>query len=229
MIEQGQAYTFDFLHFRRDFRNRSCGEVFMLELEALEKEWAALNTMPRDGIGAINLKWPDECKSISVGFTAFFRRHKNPLKAGEMFFLELHISQDDWIRCRDYVGLGLGVASIIWTARAIEEEKPIVKKQRERKAKEPSPYGAFWQRLHTFHNRFDVRHWLGFDQGQEFERAALDKFYAIFEVESRTEIDPAVLLRVLEMEKKKGANLDGAISQVSETMRRLGMLESGVM
>lgn len=63
--------------------------------------------------------------------------------------------------------------------------------KRQPKVKEPTPYGAFWQALDKagFHNRPDVRRWIGYS-GLD-ERDAKQRLRQIFNAQSRaTDISP---------------------------------------
>lgn len=64
---------------------------------------------------------------------------------------------------------------------------------RKREAKPKGEHGKFWELMHSFHNRPDVRRWLGVEVGYAQERDALQRFYQLFNVTSRTFISPDVL------------------------------------
>ncbi len=221
MIERNQPISFDFLSMRRDFRNTAKGEQFYLELTASEDDWGELRSFPRDAIGAVVLKWPDVCQSIGVGITGFVRRHKNRDESGEIFFIQLPISQDDWIRLRDYLANGTGIAAATWIRRASEDEMPKTKGKRVAKPKpEKGPYGAIWQRLYAFHNRHDVRHWFDLEIGAEDEQKAIQMLYSMFNVTSRSFISPDELIERLRIGIEMGFNLDGAITAIEDARRR---------
>lgn len=183
MIEQGDTYTFCFNNAQRDFKPRE-EEIYLLQCEIDETEWHYLRDFPTDAIGALRLVFDDIPGSVTVGFEAFRRVHRTP-QAGEMFLIELKlITQADWLRFSPEYRFRLGEASISWTSRA-------EKRKRQSKAKEPTPYGAFWQQMDKagFHNRPDVRRWIGYS-GLD-ERDAKQCLRRIFNAQSRaTDISP---------------------------------------
>lgn len=219
MIEKDQAYSFEFHSYRRDFRNRAADEIFLLEVESTEADWGTLGTIPRDAIGACALKWPEECKSVTVGFTAFLRRHRNK-ELGEIFFLQMVISQDDWLRLRDMPRHSLGTVTVTWTARAeelIEKPKPSAKTRKPKTVKEPSLYGQFWYQMDKagFHNRPDVRAWTGYSGLDDGE--AREALRRALKVEHRSlEASPDFVIEAM----ATAEGLDGAITLIENLKRR---------
>lgn len=86
------------------------------------------------------------------------------------------------------------------------------KPKREPKAKKaPTPYGKFWELLYAFHNRPDVRAWLGVEIGFAGETAAKQALRDKFGVQSRSEIAPDALIEALQADSA-AFNLAGAIT-----------------
>lgn len=88
---------------------------------------------------------------------------------------------------------GVTLKGILWVEDASAQPPEEAAEVKEREAK-PKPergiHGKFWELLHSFHNRPDVRGWLGFDVGYASEKAALAALYRIFNKTSRTFISP---------------------------------------
>lgn len=203
MIEQGQPYTFCFNNAQRDFKPRS-EELFLLQCEVDETEWHYLKDFPTDAIGAVTLRFDDLPDSVSLGFEAFRRFHRTPA-TGEMFFVELVlVSQVDWLRFLPKYRFQLGEATILWNSRAAKEKRPP-------KAKEPTPYGAFWCELdgRGFHNRPDVREWLNhYENSEDGAKDALRRKLGV--TKRSLEASPDVLLCALEA----AGDMAGAITAV---------------
>ncbi len=120
----------------------------------------------------------------SVEFQNFRRVHRNRAN-GELFAVEFEITEDEWHHLADFPQDAIGQLGLVWTERVGVVEKP--------KAKIKGSHGKFWQELHSFHNRPDVRHWLGVEVGYATEKAAIERLYEIFNVTSRTFISSDAL------------------------------------
>ena len=94
----------------------------------------------------------------SLEFQNFRRVHRNRA-IGELFAVELEITEDEWHHLQSFPQDAIGVMAIKWTERLGEPEKP---KREPKRPKEPTPYGKFWQAMDNagFHNRPDVRRWI---------------------------------------------------------------------
>ena len=106
------------------------------------------------------------------------------------------------------------------------EEKP----KRATKAKPPKgEHGKLWQLLKGFHNRTDVRAWLGVEIGYAYEKDAIAALYARFDVTSRTFISADELIDALKNAIDRGANLDGALTLAEDAKQRLGIAAKEVV
>lgn len=207
MIQPNQAYSFDFNNACRDFQTRAGVEKFLLQLEMQEADWTWLGSVPRDAIGAVTLDWSERAQRIRIGYEGCKRVHRNR-QIGELFLLELVVSEDDWLKLRALPFGELGTVTLLWTARAEAETGKVVPMKRVAKEKAAKgDYGQFWQRLYDFQNRPDVQHWLGAETPDD----AKWLLCARFGVTSRTFISPDALLAEL---RSHSGLLAGAITAV---------------
>lgn len=117
----------------------------------------------------------------AVEFNNFRRKHVNR-GGNEIFLIEQEISEDDWHHLGAFPTDAIGTVGLQWTDRAAVPEKP---KREPKPPKEPTPYGKFWQAMDKagFHNRPDVRDWLGAQSSTE--EAAKRLLRLAFGAESR--------------------------------------------
>lgn len=220
MIESGAVHSFDFLSVRRDFRTLKLREQFSLEILLAESDWALLADFPRDAIGAIRLVFPEVGRQINMGFSGCLRKHVNREESNEIFLLHLRVEGPEWWALGDPSQLGSGEAGICWQTRAVKPEK-VTKSRAVKLAK--GRYGQVWRSMMSFHNRLDVREWLGVEVGYAFEAEAIAKIYERFNVTSRSFISPEALLHVLGEAHIKGkVNLAGAITFVEGIRAKVG-------
>lgn len=102
----------------------------------------------------------EQNRPYSMEFQNFRRVHRNRA-IGELFAVELEITEEDWHYLSAFPQDAIGQVAIQWSDRAGAQEKP---KREAKPAKLPTPYGAFWRELDKagFHNRPDVRRLTGY-------------------------------------------------------------------
>lgn len=223
MIEPNQAYLFDFHNACRDFRTRAGVEKFLLQLEIEETDWTELGSVPRDAIGATTLDWPECGQHIRIGYEGCKRLHRNR-QIGELFLLELVVSEDDWLKLRALPFAEIGTVALLWTARLEAETGKVLPMKHTRKEKPAKgEYGAFWQQLWDFQNRPDVRQWLDYNGQDEVEAKRL--LCAQFNVTSRTFISPDALLATL---REQSDTMAGAMIAVERAKARIQARAMGV-
>lgn len=148
----------------------------------------------------------EQNQAYKLEFQNFRRVHRNRA-VGELFAIELEITEDEWHHLSDFPQDALGEVALCWLERAETPEKP----KREAKAKEPTPYGQFWREMDKrgFHNRHDVRTWLG--AHDMMEAHAKDRLRQLFNAKSRaTDVSPESLREWL----SRMPESDGAITMV---------------
>lgn len=57
MIQQNSPQRFEWRNFRRQFRTRAIGELYLVQFEIDAETWQALETLPKDGEGEMVLWW----------------------------------------------------------------------------------------------------------------------------------------------------------------------------
>lgn len=98
------------------------------------------------------------------------------------------------------------------------ETLPAKEKREPKPPKEPTPYGAFWRELDKmgFHNRHDVRGWLGAHDLMEAQ--AKERLREVFRAKSRaTDISPQTLREWL----ARMPGSDSAITMIEKIVRSL--------
>lgn len=153
----------------------------------------------------------------TLEFQNFRRVHRNRAD-GEIFCIEIQISEDEWHHLASFPQDAIGNAALQWTDRAAVEPP---KRQPKPKAA-PSPYGAFWRELDRtgFHNRPDVRRWLDYDGMDEAEAKRLIR-EALGVTHRSTEASPEILIAAL----RKYDNSWAAISTVETAQRKAAQLK----
>lgn len=113
-----------------------------------------------------------------------FRRSFRTAKIGDIHLIQVEVDAEVWQNLDTMPKDADGEMVIWWETRG----------EGVGKEKNPKPpkgaHGKFWQELHSFHNRPDVRLWLGVEVGYATEKAAINRLYEIFNVTSRTFISP---------------------------------------
>jgi hypothetical protein len=150
----------------------------------------------------------------AIEFSNLRRVHKNRA-CGEIFCIELEITENEWHYLSDFPQDAIGNVALQWTERAtMEPSKP---KREPKPAKQPAPYGQFWRELDRsgFHNRPDIRQWIDYDGMDEGE--AKERIRQVLGVGKRSmEASPEVLIAAL----RKYDNSWGAITAVEQAKRR---------
>lgn len=166
----------------------------------------------------------EQNQAYKLEFQNFRRVHRNRA-VGELFAIELEVSEDDWHHLSDFPQDALGEVALCWTERA--EAPP----KREAKPKEPTPYGLFWKavRLSSIPDRVELHDWLGLSRFSTREDNAVelprpdDVWKALrkkFNTESLSFVSPETAIAAFEQ-----ANLPG----VAAIARRLaGQQGSGL-
>lgn len=156
----------------------------------------------------------EQGKVYAVDYNNFRRKHFNRAH-GEVFLVEVEISQDDWYYLRDFPTDATGTIGLQWTDRA----EVTAKEKRLPKTKEPvTANGRLWQYLiaHGFHRMDSVKHWLDYEDQEAFTPA----LYVRFKVTSRTEISAEWLLQAMcNFNQAESRILDNAISLVNNAIR----------
>ena len=155
----------------------------------------------------------EQNRPYSMEFQNFRRVHRNRA-VGELFAVELEITEEDWHYLSAFPQDAIGQVAIQWSDRAGAQEKP---KREAKPAKLPTPYGAFWRELDKagFHNRHDVRTWLGAHDLMEAQ--AKDRLRQAFSAQSRaTDISPQSLREWL----ARMPDSDGAIAMIEKLAKQ---------
>ncbi len=58
-IQSGEVIQIDWINFRRYVRNPKAGEVALIEFEVSQEDWQRLTTLPRDGMGSLEIVWTE--------------------------------------------------------------------------------------------------------------------------------------------------------------------------
>lgn len=149
----------------------------------------------------------EQNQPYSMEFQNFRRVHRNRA-VGELFAIELEITEEDWHYLSAFPQDAIGQVALQWSDRAGAPEKP------KREAKPKGEHGAFWAKLvrSSAYDSRELQAWLGV----ESREAVHDALRAAFGVESLTFVSPSDAVAKFEQ-----ADLSG----VAAIARRLGESE----
>lgn len=155
-----------------------------------------------------------EKQVYSFEFQNFRRKHANPA-CGEIFLVEVEISEEEWHYLQSFPRDAIGNCAIQWTERAAQPEAED--KRKPKAVKTPSQFGQFWRELDRtgFHNRPDIRAWTGYS-GLD-EATAKESLRQALKVEHRSlEASPDFVIEAL----STAEGMDSAITVIENLKRR---------
>jgi len=146
----------------------------------------------------------EQNQPYSMEFQNFRRVHRNRA-IGELFAVELEITEEDWHYLSAFPQDAIGQVAIQWSDRAGASEKP------KREAKPKGEHGAFWAKMvkSSAYDCRDLQAWLEVESSEEVHEA----LRAAFGVESLTFVSPREAVAKFEM---------ALLSGVAAIARRLG-------
>lgn len=149
----------------------------------------------------------EQNQPYSMEFQNFRRVHRNRA-IGELFAVELEITEEDWHYLSAFPQDAIGQVAIQWSDRAGAPEKP------KREAKPKGEHGAFWAKMvkSSAYDCRDLQAWLEVGSREEVHEA----LRAAFGVESLTFVSPREAVAKFEM---------ALLSGVAAIARRLGESE----
>lgn len=154
----------------------------------------------------------EQGQAYKLEFQNFRRVHRNRA-IGELFAVELEVTEDDWHHLSDFPQDALGEVALCWLERAGITEKP------KREAKPKGAHGKFWQafRLSSAPQSLDLQEWLELAEYRANGALATPEqvwqaMRAKFNTESLTFVSPETAIKAFDQ-----ANLPG----VAAIARRL--------
>lgn len=149
----------------------------------------------------------EQGQPYSMEFQNFRRVHRNRA-IGELFAVELEITEEDWHYLSAFPQDAIGQVAIQWSDRAGAPERP------KREPKPKGDYGAFWAKMvkSSAYDCHNLQAWLEVDSRE----AVHDALRAAFGVESLTFVSPREAVAKFEM---------ALLSGVAAIARRLGESE----